>query len=68
MTETDVSRRVAKVAVRVVQRDFERAFASGLGELGHTMDLDYVHTKIIHVHWIINIRKGSHKGSQRSLL
>ena len=33
MTETDVSRRVAKVAVRVVQRDFERVFTSGLGEL-----------------------------------
>ena len=33
MTETDVSRHVANVAVRVVQRDFERVFASGLGEL-----------------------------------
>jgi hypothetical protein len=33
MTETDVSKRVAKVAVRVVQSDFERGFSSGLGEL-----------------------------------
>jgi hypothetical protein len=33
MTETDVSRRVAKVAVRVVQRAFERVFAGGFGEL-----------------------------------
>jgi hypothetical protein len=33
MTETDVSKRVAKVAVRVVQRGFERVFTSGLGEL-----------------------------------
>ena len=33
MTETDVSRRVAKVAVRVVQRCFERVFAGGFGEL-----------------------------------
>jgi len=33
MTETDVSRRVDKVAVRVVQRGFERVFSSGLGEL-----------------------------------
>jgi hypothetical protein len=33
MTETGVSRRVDKVAVRVVQRDLERVFISGLGEL-----------------------------------
>ena len=33
MTETGVSRRVDKVAVRVVQRGFERVFTSGLGEL-----------------------------------
>jgi hypothetical protein len=33
MTETDVSKHVAKVAVRVVQRGLERVFASGLGEL-----------------------------------
>ena len=33
MMETDISRRVAKVAVRVDQRDFERVFTSGLGEL-----------------------------------
>lgn len=32
MTETYVSKRVAKVAVRVVQRDFERLSTSGLGE------------------------------------
>ena len=32
MTETYVSKRVAKVAVRVVQRDFERVSTSGLGE------------------------------------
>ena len=31
MIETDVSRRVAKVAVRVVQRGFERVFASCIG-------------------------------------
>ena len=33
MTETDFSRRVANVAVRVVQRAFERVFAGGLGEV-----------------------------------
>ena len=33
MIETDFSRCVAKVAVRVVQRDFERVFSRGLGEL-----------------------------------
>ena len=33
MTETGVSKHVDKVAVRVVQRDFERVFTSGLGEL-----------------------------------
>jgi len=35
MTETEVSKRVAKVAVRVVQSGFERVFTSGLamGEL-----------------------------------
>jgi hypothetical protein len=32
MTETYVSKCVAKMAVRVVQRDFERVFKSGLGE------------------------------------
>jgi hypothetical protein len=32
MTETYVSKRVAKVAVRVVQRDFERVSKSNLGE------------------------------------
>jgi hypothetical protein len=33
MTETDVSKCVAKVAVRVVQSGFERVFTSGLGKL-----------------------------------
>ena len=33
MTETDFSSCVAKVAMRVAQRDFERVFTSGLGEL-----------------------------------
>ena len=33
MTETGFSRRVANVAVRVVQRDLERVFASGLHKL-----------------------------------
>jgi hypothetical protein len=35
MTETDISKRVAKVAVRVVQSGFERVFTSALamGEL-----------------------------------
>ena len=35
MTEADVSKRVSKVAVRVVQSDFKRVFTSGLamGEL-----------------------------------
>ena len=32
MTETYVSKHVAEVAVRVVQRDFERVSTSGLGE------------------------------------
>jgi hypothetical protein len=32
MTETYVLKRVAKVAVRVVQRDFERVSKSNLGE------------------------------------
>jgi hypothetical protein len=32
MTETYVSKHVAKVAVRVVQRDFERLSKSDLGE------------------------------------
>ena len=34
MIETDFSSHIAKVAVRVAQRDFERVFTSGLGELG----------------------------------
>ena len=33
MIETDISRDVAKVAVRVVQRDFESVFGTGWGEL-----------------------------------
>jgi hypothetical protein len=33
MAETGFSRRVANVAVRVVQRDLERVFASGLRKL-----------------------------------
>ena len=33
MTETGVSKCVDKVEVRVVQRDFERVFTSGLGKL-----------------------------------
>ena len=33
MTETGVSKHVDKVAERVVQRDFERVFTSGLCKL-----------------------------------
>jgi hypothetical protein len=53
MTETDVSRRVDKVAVRVVQRGFERVFSSGFGEL-RTYDGSRLILKKIS-HWIVNI-------------
>ena len=40
MTETYVSECVAKVAVRVVQRDFERVPKVVWVSQGHIMDLD----------------------------
>ena len=50
MTETGVSNRVANVAVRVVQSDFERVFTSclAMGELRTYNGSRYIITKISH--------------------
>ena len=62
MTETGASNRVANVAVRVVQSDFERVFTSGLamGEL-RTYNGSRLLKSVTGLS--IYIRKGSHKGS-----
>ena len=63
MTETGVSNRVANVAVRVVQGDFERVFTSRLamGELRTYNGSRYLLKSVTGLS--IYTRKGSHKGS-----
>jgi len=64
MTETDISKRVAKVAVRVVQSGFERVFTDRLvmGEL-RTYNGSRLPKLVVNIYYIIRKFTGSHKGS-----